>query len=801
MLLCRLPAAAASTPVDVGYQDATFGPNIHGRATAEKPESKLWWADGRWWGCLWDETAGAHRIHEFNTSTQSWTSIGPDVETRTQTLVDCLWDGTLLYIVSHELLGNGDSYLNSYDYDPGTKSYTLRAGFPVVVADRASEALTIAKDTTGKLWVAWERSQDIYVNCSQTSETDWGTPFVVPGMGNQVADDDICVITAFADRIGVLWSNQLDNADYFLWHEDGDPDGTWSPRETALIDASLGAVADDHMNIAVESDGTIYAVVKTSLTVLDDPILYLLQRDLDGTWSRHEVGRRRDDFTRPIVLIDEESRQLHIFTNCIASGKGTINWKTSDLDNIDFSTGIGDLFIKSGSDHSINDPTSTKQNIDSASGILVEASDAGTSNYFHNFYRPLSAPVDEGFRDAYYGTVTVSSPTAEKPESKLWWNDGSWWACFWDDLVGSHRIHEFHAAEEGWVSVGPNGDPRPETLVDCLFDGETLYVSAHPVSGGDPAQLWSYSYDATTRTYELRDGFPAEMGDASGCEALTIAKDTTGKLWATWESGRNIRVNCTTTSDADWGTSFVIPPQPGKTDSDDISVIAAFDGKVGVLWSDQSENTNYFAYHVDGDDDTVWSALEIAAQDPALAPVANDHLNVAVASDGTFYAVTKTNLSGSNDPGIAVVRRETNGTWSGHTVNTRGEGGTRPIVLIDEGNREMHVLFNSDETGDDAIHRKSADLDGLVFPSGIGDLVIASDTYDGINNPTSTKQTVTSTTGILVEASDSGAQFYLHRALPIAAPALVPEVDTDAGSVDYGTTDLGVPVVNAVTVY
>lgn len=801
-LLPGVPTAvSASIAVDVGYRDDTYTSLAHGRATAEKPESKLWWTDGRWWGCLWDEATAAHRIQEFNTSTQSWSAVGPIVESRTGTQVDCLWDGTTLYIVSHELLGNSDSYLNSYDYDALTKTYTLRPGFPVAVTDRACEALTIAKDTTGKLWVAWERSQEIWVNCSQGSDTDWGTPFVVPGMGNQVADDDICVVTSFADRIGVFWSNQADQADYFLWRQDGDPDQTWSARETALFDPGLGNVADDHMNVAVESDGTLYVVCKTSLSVLDDPILFLLRRELNGTWTRFEAGRRRDDFTRPIVLIDEESRRLHIFTNCIASGKGTINWKSTDLDNIDFTTGLGDLFIKSHDDQSINDPTSTKQNIDSVTGILVQAADGTTESYLHNFYRPLSAPLEDGYRDWNYGVTTVSSPTAEKPESKLWWNDGSWWGCFWDDNVGAHRIHRFLPAEQGWLSVGPDADPRPETLVDCLFDGERLYVSSHPVSGGDPAELRSYSYDGTTGTYALRDGFPVDVSDAEGCEALTITKDTTGKLWASWESGRNIRVACTTTSDLDWAPSFVMPSQPGKVDSDDISVIVAFGGKVGVLWSDQSEDSDYFAYHVDGDPDDTWSPLEIAAYDPVLGAVANDHLNVTVGTDGTIYAVTKTNLSGSTDPAIAVLRRDVAGAWTSHLVNTRSEGGTRPIALVDEGNRQLHVLYNSDETGDDAIHIKSASLDDLLFPTGIGDLFLADGDYDAINNPTSTKQTVTSTTGLLVMASDADTRFYVHRAMSIAAPASLPEVDTDAGTLDFGTSDLGVPAAGAVTVY
>src|SRR4051812_38460748 len=36
-------------------------------------------------------------------------------------------------------------------------------------------------------------------------------------------------------------------------------------------------------------------------------------------------------------------------------------------------------------------------------------------------------------------TNAGTSPTGSKPESKLWWNDGFWWASMWDV-----RTKDFH---------------------------------------------------------------------------------------------------------------------------------------------------------------------------------------------------------------------------------------------------------------------------------------------------------------------------------------------------------------------
>ena len=161
-LLLALPADAG-TPVEVGWRDFDYGNAPGARPTAEKPQSKLWINDGLWWGCLWDPGADAYRIHRFELANHDWISVGPDGDDRGDALVDALWDGQQLHIVSQDYEGSGNSRLYSYDYDSGSQTYSLRSGFPVDVSDEGSEAITIDKDTTGKLWVTWEQSRKIYV--------------------------------------------------------------------------------------------------------------------------------------------------------------------------------------------------------------------------------------------------------------------------------------------------------------------------------------------------------------------------------------------------------------------------------------------------------------------------------------------------------------------------------------------------------------------------------------------------------------------------------------------------------------
>ncbi|MFQ5606107.1 MAG: hypothetical protein ACE5HS_22775, partial [bacterium] len=81
-----------STPVTVGYRTFSYAGSLTGYPTEAKPESKLWWNDGSWWGILWDPALNMHRIHKFDVVNQCWTSVGPDLDNRPHSSADVLWD-------------------------------------------------------------------------------------------------------------------------------------------------------------------------------------------------------------------------------------------------------------------------------------------------------------------------------------------------------------------------------------------------------------------------------------------------------------------------------------------------------------------------------------------------------------------------------------------------------------------------------------------------------------------------------------------------------------------------------------
>jgi hypothetical protein len=396
-LLFAVRGASAQTPIAAGFRDFSYG-SVLTTPTGEKPESKLWWNDGVWWGSLFSTAAQQYHIYRFDTSTQSWADTGTVLDPRTNSRADVLWDETSqkLYVASHTFTSNAQptsstsqwGRLYRYSYDTSGHSYSLDAGFPVTITQGKTEALTIAKDTAARLWVTYVEAGRVKVNHSVSNDLDWGAPTNLPGTAaaTTVSSDDISAIVAFGtDRIGVMWSNQLTNKTYFAYRRDLDAAGVWQPEETALPGAGCsGNCSDDHLNLKADRTGRVLAAVKSSLTSSAQPLTLLAVRETTGIWTSYTFGRQGEHHTRPIVLLDEDANRLYYFATNPESD-GAVYYKTSPLDQIAFPSGVGTPFIKSTTDLSINNATSTKQGVSAATGLLVVAGDADAHFYFHNF--------------------------------------------------------------------------------------------------------------------------------------------------------------------------------------------------------------------------------------------------------------------------------------------------------------------------------------------------------------------------------------------------------------------------------
>ena len=283
----------------------------------------------------------------------------------------------------------------------GLPRVNLDTGFPVDINTAKTESLTVAKDSTGRLWATWVQNQQVMVNHTLNgNDASWGTPFVLPvGSSANVSSDDLSAITTFdGDKIAVMWSQQSGSLRmYVATHADGAPDGSWQAV------AAYTTSGDDHINIKSLSDsaGQLFAVVKTSNSAANTGLIVVLvcrntasNCTQASDWSSYPVYDSDGgtfDATRAILLIDRTNRKLYVFASLSYSGDRAIFYKITDLDNIQFAPGRGELFIfEDGSD--TNNPSSTKQILDGTTDLVVLASAADSNRYYHNWINLASLP-------------------------------------------------------------------------------------------------------------------------------------------------------------------------------------------------------------------------------------------------------------------------------------------------------------------------------------------------------------------------------------------------------------------------
>jgi hypothetical protein len=389
------PAPARAADGDVGFEGPPIG--SASAPTGQKPESKLWFADGSWWGILYDASARTFKIWRFDWASNTWSKTSTVVDTRTRSSSDALWDGNRLYVATHLVEGASGSdqaaRLLRYSYNSTTRTYALDPGYPIVLTSGRIEALVIDRDTTGRVWATWTVAsptggRQVMVTRSDPNAANFTAPFVLPVVGAATLDsDDISTLVAYDGRIGILWSNQRDSTVYFASHVDGEPDNAWT-----VVPALQGkGYADDHLNIkSLQADpaGRVFAAVKTSLNDngggAQQPLILLLILDGTGSWQRRTFSTVAYDQTRPLVLVNPENRSLYMFAAGPCCSGGVVYYKETSLDAPNFAAGPGDPFIKLAANTTINNPMSTKQPLTNESGLLVMAGDDHTHRYVYN---------------------------------------------------------------------------------------------------------------------------------------------------------------------------------------------------------------------------------------------------------------------------------------------------------------------------------------------------------------------------------------------------------------------------------
>jgi hypothetical protein len=407
----------------------------------------------------------------------------------------------------------------------------------------------------------------------------------------------------------------------------------------------------------------------------------------------------------------------------------------------------------------------------------------------------LAALVVPGAASAATGDVGIQGPShsgtgtptgTKRATSALWFNDGAWWGNLWDTASSDFHIFKFNTSTSSWVDTGVVTETRASTHHDVLWDGDTLYVASYrfvndglPAESNFPTTMRRYSYDSGTKKYTLLD---SSQINNSKVEVLTIDKDSTGRVWATWQQGNRIFLNVTATDGKTWGTAFAHPASLSNVSVDDTSALIAFDGnKMGVMWSRQVGDATdgmYWSYHVDTDTSkTAWTAPVAAVKGQRSG---DDHMNLKWldSSTGGVFAAIKTSFTSAAQPLIQLLALKGT-TWSAHTIATVSECPNRVIVMIDEAAQKIRTFATYPKVSGSgitnagvctssggAIYEKSTSLSNISFSTAKTARIVDADQY--VHNVTSTKQNLNSNTsgtansGLLVLADVNATSRYWH---------------------------------------
>ncbi|MCW5844141.1 MAG: tandem-95 repeat protein, partial [Caldilinea sp.] len=360
-------SAAPVIPPPSGLTCATLEPKPATASTGEKPQSKVWTHEGAWYAVFPTSAAGASSSGTWLWQLQGtvWNEV-IKLSDRTDTKADVRVVGNLAHIL---LYADSNTQLVTAAYSGGSyQPWTLRPA-AVNLPLPNSEVATIDVDSTGKMWLATRTGAgEIVVYHSDSPYATWSGPVVLDT--GAIGNDDIEVVTALPNgTVGVLWSNQNTRRFGFRVHVDGADPVAWSANELPAAGSAFDNVgagmADDHLNVAVAADSTLYAAVKTGYDTAGYPKIALLVRRPTGVWDSlygiDEAG------TRPLILLDESHGTLTlIYTS--SEGYNPIVYRQSTTQTIAFGSRTT---LRSGA---FNDVSSMKANYSSEFVVLYSSS-------------------------------------------------------------------------------------------------------------------------------------------------------------------------------------------------------------------------------------------------------------------------------------------------------------------------------------------------------------------------------------------------------------------------------------------
>ncbi|HET7473152.1 MAG TPA: hypothetical protein VFJ71_08520 [Candidatus Limnocylindrales bacterium] len=299
-------------------------------------------ADGRWWAALLDPPTGQTRLYRLSADGAAFRDTGRIVDERPGAVADTLWAANHLYVASvvrDRAVGSGVR-LSRYTADPST-GFRPDPDFPIQLTDRGVRSMALARDGSGRLWLAVVRDGALEVAHSTTNDANWTAATPIPGAG-ALDNDDVVALLAFGpDRMGLAWTARTENAVRFVWRADTDAGAAWSPVETIssnmpLLRDPISAVAGPDGSVLVSVAGDVRGSVASPAAAR----LTVARRDAGGTWTATVAGRVEDRHGSSAILATADTGEIDLVATQGSTGSAWVV-KRSNPDRLEFEAGPG----------------------------------------------------------------------------------------------------------------------------------------------------------------------------------------------------------------------------------------------------------------------------------------------------------------------------------------------------------------------------------------------------------------------------------------------------------------------------
>lgn len=378
-----------------------------------------------------------------------------------------------------------------------------------------------------------------------------------------------------------------------------------------------------------------------------------------------------------------------------------------------------------------------------------------------------AAVADDGavaqiYVGAQFANGLRASPTSPSHQSKLWFHDDAWWALMIDSVDRTLRVFELRP-DHVWRATRTVIASNPSDTGDTLPEGETVYVLSGRTD--DVLQSTRLRYDRAAREY-LVSLPPAAVTSRPAAGPATIAKDSTGRLWASYATNQVVQVAYSDSDGADWSEPFDLPAPEASFSGREVAAVVAFNSSVGVIWSDQADGAFRFAVHTDGSPPDEWSG-ETALSGPAAI---DNQINIKVVRGANGDRLVAAVRAAPAEPGAHpdtplnhVLVRAPDGTWSRVAAGSLGDDHAAAVLQVDETNGLLYFLAYADG----AIQQKQAALDTLAFGPGRGRpfLQIPDAAFADV---VGSKQLLDAGTGLVALSSVAASRTYHHAELAVA---------------------------------